>query len=548
MELLRRPRTWLFAGAVLVGVFVLYEAWHWGVERVEVPPGKFLVVVNLWGKELPDGEILAPDASYKGIQREVLPEGRYFFNPFAYRYEIHPVVTVPQGKCAVLTRKYGKTIGAERLASGDVLARDGERGVLRDVLREGSYRLNPHAYGWQIIDAVRIANNQVGVRTLKIGKDSAELVKPRWFEPRIGPYMVPPEYRGVQWTPVSPGTYYLNPHVESIVAVQVSSHIVTFHDIQFPSLDGFTLKPEVTVKYRVLSEKAPELLVTLTDEGHLHQGDATPEEQNKNQVLQKVVLPVIRGTVRLKGSMFQARDFVGQERIWPTFTLPACGVAIAGGIGHDSPYQQLRDELMRVVPAHCRRVGVEIEDISLGKVEDTPELAELARQVQEREQARLKREQNQQEIARLQAEQKNAADRALADRARAVVEAETRRNNARIQADNLMKVEVARLKQEQDNAETRRLAAENEASAIRSRADAEARVIELNNEAQVAGLRTALKGFPSAEAYAQYQLTAKLAPALAEVFASETGDFARLFTQYLTPPSRATPMGGADGR
>jgi regulator of protease activity HflC (stomatin/prohibitin superfamily) len=547
VQFLRRSRTWFVAGASLLGVFLLYEAWHWGVERVEVPPGHFLVVINLWGKELPDGDVLAPDATYKGIQREVLPEGRYFLNPLFYRHEIHPVVTVPQGKCAVLTRKYGKPISPDRLARGDVLAREGERGVLRDVLREGSYRLNPHAYGWQIIDAVRIDANQVGVRTLKIGKDSAELPTARWFEPRIGPYMVPPEYRGVQYTPVSPGTYYLNPHVESIVAVRVSSHTVTFHDIEFPSLDGFTLRPDVQVKYRVLPEKAPELLVTLTDEGHLNQGDANQDEQSRNQVLQKVVLPVIRGTVRLKGSTFQARDFVGQERILPTVALPEIGVSLAGSIGHESPYQQLREELMRVVPAHCKRVGVEIEDISLGKVDDTPELVELAKQVQEREQARLKREQNRQVIEELRTRQINAAAD-LGERERLLGQARVRRNDAAIEAKQKLEAEEKKLIQDLENAQTRRDAAEKEASAIRSRADAEAQVIEKNNKAQVEGLKTALLGFPSPEAYAQYQLTAKLAPALAEVFASDTGEFARLFTQYLSQPNRTAPMGGADGR
>ena len=81
-----------------------------------------------------------------------------------------------------------------------------------------------------------------------------------------------------------------------------------------------------------------------------------------------------------------------------------------------------------------------------------------------------------------------------------------------------------------------------------AKAEAEAKVIELTNKAEVAGLKTAIQGIASPDAYAQYQMIAKLAPALSDVFASDSSDFARLFTQYLTPPNRTNPMGPADGR
>jgi len=538
VEFLKKPRTWVVAGTAAAGLALLCGAWVWFAWRVEVPPGHYMVVVSLWGKDLPDGEILAPDENYKGIRQEVRPEGRYWLNPLAYRHEIYPVIRVDSGKCLVLTRLHGKQISAERLARGEILAEDGERGVLREVLKEGSYRFNPYAYHWDIVDTVKVGADEVGVRTLKVGKNSADLVPPRWYEPyyrvRTLSYLVPAEYRGVQATPVSPGVYYLNPHVESIVPVNVSSRIVTFRDIEFPSLDGFTLRPEVTVKYRVLPEKAPELLVTLTDEGHLFQGDATQGEQDKNQVLQKVVLPVIRGTVRLKGSSFHASAFVaGRDRWW---------------FGQPNPYQALREALVASVPKHCELYGVQIEEINLGKFVDTPELADLAEQVQKREQARLRREQNAEEIERLKAEQVTAANRALADRNRAVVEAETRLKTAEIEAEQRLAAEEKRLKQELDNAAKKLEAAKDQARATVTVAESQAEVIRKNNDAEVAGLRTAIQGFPSPEAYAQYQMTAKLAPALAEVFASDTSDFARLFTQYLTPPRKPLPMGTADRR
>src|SRR5262249_40528536 len=154
-------------------------------------------------------------------------------------------------------------------------------------------------------EAVQIATGEVGVRTLKVGKDPAALKR----GPGDSPYVVPDDYRGVQEKPVSGGTHYINPYVESIVPVQVRSRRVEFDNLPFPSRDGFTLKPHVLVTYRLLPEKVPELFVMLTHEGRLHQEDATPEQQERNEILQKVVLPFIRGYVRIEGSKFDARDF-----------------------------------------------------------------------------------------------------------------------------------------------------------------------------------------------------------------------------------------------
>src|SRR5262245_52172262 len=112
---------WSVVGTVVVAAVLGQQLWHWMVERAEVPPGKFLVRVALWGKALPPGEILAPGESYQGIQKDVLPEGRHFLNPLVWSSEIHPMLEVPAGKCAVLTRRYGKVMPAERVTRGELL-------------------------------------------------------------------------------------------------------------------------------------------------------------------------------------------------------------------------------------------------------------------------------------------------------------------------------------------------------------------------------------------------------------------------------------------
>ncbi len=522
METWSRPRTWLWlAGAVLAAVLG-YEFWHWVVERVEVPEKHFLVRIHKWGEDLPPDTILAPDEDHKGIMNEELPKGRYFLNPLFWTYEIHPVLDIPVGKCAVLTRKFGAEIPPDRLARGDFLANEGERGIVKDPLLPGRYRVNPHACKVELFDAVQVGAGEVGVRTLKVGKDPAGLKR----GPGDSPYVVPDGFRGVQEKFVSNGTHYINPYVESIVPVMVRSRRVEFTDVAFPSRDGFTLNPHVLVTYRVLPEKAPDLFVMLTREGKLHQEDATPAQQDNNEILQKVVLPFILGYVRIEGSRFDARDFISLK---------------AGPVAPNAvnPRERLQQELMEKVAPMCQKIGLEIESITLAQMDEPADqhyLRDLANQINARELARVQREKNQEMIGQYKSEQALKAKEMLAGQEKAKVEAKRDLEVAETVAQQRMEVEEAKLKQDLENAQIRLEAARSKAKEVLANAKAEADVTTLQNEAEVAGLRKAVQGFPSAEHFAQYHVLQKLGPSLSEIFASDNSEFARLFAAYMVPP------------
>jgi hypothetical protein len=535
---LRSVRTWQVVGIVVVAAVLGQQFWHWVVERVEVPPGQFLVRVALWGNPLPAGEVLAPDESYQGIQKAVMPEGRHFLNPLVFAHEVRPMLEVPAGQCAVLTRRYGKDLPAERVARGDLLVdhepRPGEeeyRGIVRQVLLPGRHRVNPYAYDSKLVPAVEIKAEQVGVRTVMVGLDPRVLK----LEPDQSQYVVPvgrPEgdYRGVQERPVAAGTYYVNPHAETIVPVDVRSHRVEFTDIEFPSRDGFTLRPQVLVTYRVDPTKAPELFVTLTEQGRLVQGD-DPREITQNQILQKVVLPNIRGYARIEGSKFDARDFIAAANrgLDSTPVAPAAGPTV-------NPRERLQQFLMEKVSPRTRRAGVIIESVTLAAMDVPPDLAQ---QIADRELARVVREKNQDRIGQYKTEQELKATEALKEQGQAVVDARTRLVTAATMAEQRKAVEESSLKQQLESARVRLEAAKKQAEAKLSIGKAEADVIRLTNEAEVSGLRQAVQGFPTADLYAQYQVLKRLAPALGEIFASDNSDFAKLFTAYLTPPAAA---------
>jgi regulator of protease activity HflC (stomatin/prohibitin superfamily) len=529
VEAFSKPRTWTRLAVLLLVGWLVYEFWTWVVARVEVQPGHFLVRVHLWGDDLGPDEILAPDEGHKGVMNEELPEGRYFVNPLFWTYEIHPVLDIPVGKCGVKTRKYGAPIPADRLARGDFLANEGERGIVREPLLPARYRINPHAYKVELFDAVQVNAGEVGVRTLKVGKD------PRTLPAVAGrsPYVVPEGYRGVQEKPVSNGTHYVNPYVESIVPVQVRSRRVEFADIEFPSQDGYTLKPHVLVTYRVLPEKTPELFVMLTREGRLHQEDATAAQQDNNEILQKVVLPFIRGYVRIEGSKFDARDFLSLK---------------GGPVAPQdfNPRERLQQDLMAKVVPMCQKVGLEIESITLAQMEPTPDLARLAEQISLRELARVQREKNQEKINEYKSQQSLAAKEALKQQEKEKVEANRDLQVTQTEGKQRKEVEEAKLKQDLENAQIRLAAAKSKAKVVLADAKAESDVMTLHNEAEVAGLRKAVQGFPSAEHFAQYHMLTKLGPALGEIFASDGSDFAKLFAGYMSTP-QAKPAGVANG-
>ncbi|HEV3144643.1 MAG TPA: SPFH domain-containing protein, partial [Gemmataceae bacterium] len=461
-----------------------------------------------------------------GVMLEVGQEGRHFLNPLIWDYEIHDIVNVPPGKCLVLTRKYGNDIPKERLAQGDVLAHDGERGIVREVKLPGSYRLNPYAYRWDVVNAVEIGADQVGVRILKVGKDPRDLP----VDPKRARYVVPEGYRGVQEAEVRNGTYYLNPYVESITPIEVRSHRAELLDIEFPSRDGFNLKPQVLVEYQVQRDKAPEVLVRLTDEGILHQADSTPVQQGQNEILQKVILPHIRGYARIEGSNFDARDFI----------------ITAAGVGNDkvaNTRERLQKALLAKVQPKCLELGIDIRAVLLGEMKPP---ADLADQISQRDLARVEQQRNTTKLGQYKEMQKLKSIEALKEQNKEKVEANTRLVVAKTQAQQNKQVEESKLKQELDNAQIKLEAAKAKATGIVAKGKSEAAVINLKNEAEVAGLRKAVQGFANVATFAQYHVLTRLAPSLREIFASDDSDFAKIFSAYMNAPaSMSTKAPGA---
>ena len=205
-------RSGLFAGiAGVVGVLVLaWGAYMWFFCRVYVPAGMMAVVTAKTGRTPKPGTILV-ERGEKGIWREVLSEGRYFFDPFLYDVKLAKNIDIPLGKVGIVTSKIGR-----ELPPGEIIAADDSRkGVRRGVLGPGVYRLNPEGFKVEIFDAINIPPGYVGIVTGQTGK-----------EPLPGKFASPGE-KGVMRDILQPGLYYINSYAFQINIIEIGMNQVT---------------------------------------------------------------------------------------------------------------------------------------------------------------------------------------------------------------------------------------------------------------------------------------------------------------------------------
>ncbi len=190
-------------------VALIYGAWLWFFCRVFVNPDEMAVVITKTGKDLEAGRILArPDE--KGVQENVLGEGRYFYNPITFDVKKYPVLTVPAGKVGIVKSNVGRD-----LPQGEFLAHEGEKGVQRRVLGPGKYRINPVGYEITLEDALNIPIGYVGVVTSLAGTQAPE-----------GEFAAEGQ-KGVRRDVLQPGLYFISPREFKVDLMEVGLNQVS---------------------------------------------------------------------------------------------------------------------------------------------------------------------------------------------------------------------------------------------------------------------------------------------------------------------------------
>ncbi|MBN1257933.1 MAG: hypothetical protein JXA52_09545 [Planctomycetes bacterium] len=472
----------LCVASVGVAVFV------WSFCRIEPRADQVAVLIRKTGNDLPSGQIIATSPEQKGIQLELLAEGRYFRNPYTWSWEIARVVDIPAGKLGIVTRLFG-----EDLPQGEVIARVGTKGIQSEVLRPGKYRINPYAYNVQLFDATTIQPGRVGVVTSLTGTDVLNSSLPT---EKVNSFLVDKEMKGVIAEVLDPGTYYLHPYMYNVVEVNLQSQrfeLSGMDVINFLTLDGFTVDVEGTIEYALQRDQAALLTHRVGD---------------MDDIIKKIILPRARGFSRIEGSKHPAINFiVGETR------------------------QKFQSDLEAHLREKCASWGLDINAVLVSKITVPDAIASISR---DREMAVQESKKYDQQIEQAKSKAELVKQEMLAEQNKEKVQADTIRIRSVINADQGQAVRVIAAQKELEVAKLRREAAVFQADAIRLQAEGERDAIAKRNEAEAAVVAGKVKAFRTGSNLARYTLYEKIAPRIDTIFSNDTEDgLGAVFKAYL---------------
>jgi len=450
----------------------------WIFCRIEPGPDSIAVLIKKTGKNLGPGQVIAVEENQKGIQLDVLAEGRYFKNPYTWSWRIHRILDVPAGKLGVMTRLYGK-----ELPAGQIIAGEDQRGIVQNILRPGKYRINPYAYHVALFDAISISPGSVGVVTSLTGSDVLSNNLPN--EDR-NTFMVKEGLKGVSGRLLDPGTHYLNPYMYNVVEVNIQSQRFEMSGddvINFLTLDGFSVTVEGTIEFGIERNEAAFLTHRVGD---------------MDDIIKKIILPRARGFSRIEGSKHPAVNFiVGETR------------------------QRFQADLENHLRAKSKGWGVDIKSVLVRKIIVPDEIASINR---DRELAVQEAAKYDQQIIQAKSKAELTKQEMLAIQSREKVEADTKRIRAVIDAQQDQAVRLIAAEKELGVASLEYDAALFQAESILLTADGEKDAIKAQNTAEADVLRSRVSAMGSGDNFARYTLYEKLGPRIEAVLTSDNAE------------------------
>lgn len=473
---------------LIVGLVLFLPIFIWFFCRIEPRSGEIAVLTRKTGENLPSGQIMAEQENQKGVQLDVLAEGRYFKNPYTWGWQIHEITDIPAGKLGVKVRLYG-----DDLPDGKILAEEGTKGIVREVLRPGKYRINPYAFDVELFDAITIRPGRVGVITSLVGDD---VLDGKLMGDERNGFLVGEDLKGVLPNVLDPGTYYLNPYVVSVAEVNLQSQRFEMSGkdvISFLTLDGFTVTVEGTIEFALDRDQSALLTHRVGD---------------MDDIIKKVILPRARGFSRIEGSKHPAINFiVGETR------------------------QKFQDELETHLSSRCAEWGVDIKSVLIRKIVVPDEIASINREREVAVQNALKYDQ---QIAQAQSKAELVRQEMLAQQNKEKVEAETARIRAVINAEQDQAVRVIAAQQDLGVAKLDDQAATFRAEAILSKAAGDRDAIRMQQEAEASVLTDQVKAFGSGMNLARYRLYQVVGPNIDSILSSDEGEgIGALFSPFV---------------
>ena len=227
-----------------------------------------------------DGQAFLDAQGQRGPQKEILRPGTYYINTLLFKVEFDSAKVVQPGEVAVIVSNEGRDPTEEIKIEMDRERQD----RIDSLKREHSGPVDADAEA-----EVGLSGDPSDKRLEKGNREG---------------YVVPEGFRGIQKTVVGPGRYYVNTKAVTPYPIPTTNQTVewtetddktTFDPFEVISKDGFKMKLEVRVVFRVKPEDAPFMVAKIG---------------NMENLKQKVMHPTIDSIFRNQASESSAMAYL----------------------------------------------------------------------------------------------------------------------------------------------------------------------------------------------------------------------------------------------
>jgi uncharacterized membrane protein YqiK len=300
-------------------------------DGVPIAPGRLLGHKVDGHQAFQDGEAFLTNGGQRGPQIEVILPGRYRINTDLFLVEVQPATIVQASQVGLVTAKDGEPLPQGELVAEHVeghgdfqdasafLAAGGQRGPQYDLLKPGTYYINPLMFDVKLDDVAIVQRGEVAVLVSNVGKEPEDIPPEDRLAGRER-YVVPAGFRGIQAEVAGPGVYYLNrwAYIAYIIpttnltidwaeetavppedeASPSTRRVQLFNPLSVISRDGFEMRVSVKVVIRVRPDQAPLMVAKIGSIENL---------------IDHVVHPMIDSSFRNQASSSGAMNFM-QDR------------------------------------------------------------------------------------------------------------------------------------------------------------------------------------------------------------------------------------------
>ncbi len=295
-----------------------------------ISPGRLLARKVAGHQAFQDGEAFLRHDGQIGPQIEVILPGRFRINTDLFSVRIEPATIVTANSIGLVTAKDGMPLPSGEIVAASVsghadfqdasafLASGGQRGPQFDLLKPGTYYINPLMFDVKMDEVAVVQRGEVAVLVSNVGKEPEDVP----HEERLAGkerYVVPAGYRGIQSEVAGPGVYYLNRWAYIAYIIPTTNLTIDwaeedgangaaqgttiqraqlFNPLSVISRDGFEMRVSVKVVIRVRPDLAPLMVAKIGSIENL---------------IDHVIHPMIDSSFRNQASSTEAMNFM-QDR------------------------------------------------------------------------------------------------------------------------------------------------------------------------------------------------------------------------------------------